>query len=164
MMKTLCFFPAVFLAALSGCTDRYALDNRGPDEYSVMANPPLSLPPDFMLRAPEPEKHARKNAAEAVLTHRETQEAVIPETQETALSDGERALLGETPDSGNDAVREQLKDDEAALNDDSLYLERKIREWKEENGESLDAEKEAGKLRERGIGTTGGDKTAESVR
>ena len=55
-MKFLC---ALLLLFLTGCGDRYSLDEkRGPDPKGFVTTHPLSLPPDYMLRAPEPVKSA----------------------------------------------------------------------------------------------------------
>ncbi len=59
MKKFFCF---AFLCVLTGCGDRYSLDDRrGPDATGFSTSNPLILPPDYLLRAPEPEK--AKNAA-----------------------------------------------------------------------------------------------------
>lgn len=51
-MKIFCL---LLLFCLSGCADRYSLDKgRGPDPQGIVANNPLVLPPDYLLRAPEP--------------------------------------------------------------------------------------------------------------
>lgn len=49
------FLTALTVIALTGCADRYSLDkNRGPDPSNITTHNQLSLPPDFLLRAPEP--------------------------------------------------------------------------------------------------------------
>ena len=49
-MKILCVLLLLFL---TGCGDRYSLDEkRGPDPKGIVTTHPLSLPPDYMLRAP----------------------------------------------------------------------------------------------------------------
>lgn len=64
-MKILCVLLLLFL---TGCGDRYSLDEkRGPDPKGFVTNHPLSLPPDYMLRAPEPvakEKEPEKEEKE----------------------------------------------------------------------------------------------------
>lgn len=51
------FFCVLLLLFLTGCGDRYSLDEkRGPDPEGFVTTHPLSLPPDYMLRAPEPVK------------------------------------------------------------------------------------------------------------
>lgn len=53
-MKIFCVLLLLFL---TGCGDRYSLDEkRGPDPEGFVTTHPLSLPPDYLLRAPEPVK------------------------------------------------------------------------------------------------------------
>ncbi|MBO4520857.1 MAG: DUF3035 domain-containing protein [Alphaproteobacteria bacterium] len=53
-MKIFCVLLLLFL---TGCGDRYSLDEkRGPDPKGIVTTHPLSLPPDYMLRAPEPKQ------------------------------------------------------------------------------------------------------------
>jgi hypothetical protein len=46
------------MLALAGCTSGFkqalGLEPTLPDEFAVQANPPLTIPPDFSLRPPEP--------------------------------------------------------------------------------------------------------------
>jgi hypothetical protein len=46
------------MLALAGCTTGFkqalGLEPTMPDEFAVQANPPLTIPPDFNLRPPEP--------------------------------------------------------------------------------------------------------------
>ncbi|MGE0108575.1 MAG: DUF3035 domain-containing protein [Bdellovibrionales bacterium] len=42
------------LAGCSGMSDTLGLGRSSPDEFAVIDRPPLSLPPDFSLRPPEP--------------------------------------------------------------------------------------------------------------
>lgn len=64
MKKIFCLF---LVFCLTGCGDRYSLDKgRGPDPQGIVTNNPLTLPPDYLLRAPEPSTSNQKeqNAAE----------------------------------------------------------------------------------------------------
>ena len=59
---------ALIVAAglVSGCAevrDAAGLAKKSPDEFQVMARPPLSLPPNFTLTPPTPGRHVRKAAA-----------------------------------------------------------------------------------------------------
>ena len=44
----------VVLAGCGGWRQTFGLDHAPPDEFSVVARPPLSMPPDFNLRPPRP--------------------------------------------------------------------------------------------------------------
>jgi hypothetical protein len=54
MKKTLLVFSALALTACSGNTvkDTLGLNRSAPDEFRVVSRPPLSIPPQFTLRAP----------------------------------------------------------------------------------------------------------------
>ena len=75
--------------------------------------------------------------------------------EKSELSESEKELLKQAPDSDAANIREQLEKDAKTEDDDSLYLERKIKEWQEEDAENLNAEKEAERLKQKGIKTTG---------
>lgn len=54
MKKVFCF---ALLCVLAGCGDRYSPDDRrGPDATGFKTSNPLILPPDYLLRAPEPKQ------------------------------------------------------------------------------------------------------------
>ena len=70
-------FCVLLLLFLTGCGDRYSLDEkRGPDPKGIVTTHPLSLPPDYMLRAPEPAEPTikEKNNAESDAEVQETSE------------------------------------------------------------------------------------------
>lgn len=77
-------FSVLLLLFLTGCGDRYSLDEkRGPDPKGIVTTHPLSLPPDYMLRAPEKtttEKNETKNT-DAVADKNETIETASEETE-----------------------------------------------------------------------------------
>lgn len=81
-------FSVLLLLFLTGCGDRYSLDEkRGPDPKGIVTTHPLSLPPDYMLRAPEKtttEKNETKNT-DAAADKNETIETASeePEIKET---------------------------------------------------------------------------------
>ena len=75
-MKILCVLLLLFL---TGCGDRYSLDEkRGPDPKGIVTTHPLSLPPDYMLRAPEPKQPepSKEQTAE-----KEKPETAVPENK-----------------------------------------------------------------------------------
>ncbi len=45
---------SLMLAGCSGWRQTFGLDHAPPDEFTVVTQPPLSLPPDFNLRPPRP--------------------------------------------------------------------------------------------------------------
>ena len=80
-MKLFCLF---LLFCLVGCADRYSLDkDRGPNPEGIVTNNPLSLPPDYMLRAPEPTKSIPKENKEKFQTpDAQTETSSVPEKTE----------------------------------------------------------------------------------
>ena len=83
-MKVLCVLMLLFL---TGCGDNYSLDEkRGPNPEGIVTTHPLSLPPDYMLRAPEPikqteRKKAPEEKAETAGKAAETPDGSAPETE-----------------------------------------------------------------------------------
>lgn len=78
-MKLFCVLVILFLA---GCGDRYSLDEkRGPDPKGFVTTHPLSLPPDYLLRAPEP--------ATAEKTQEKEETKVPEEKKDVSKQDGQ---------------------------------------------------------------------------
>lgn len=84
----------LILLFLTGCGDNYSLDEkRGPNPEGIVTTHPLSLPPDYMLRAPEPIKQTERKKAPDEKTETagkatETPDDSAPET-ETAVKQTE---------------------------------------------------------------------------
>lgn len=114
-VQTACL--VVLMAAVAGCGDvrrSLGIDRTAPDEFAVVERAPLSVPPDFTLRPPQPgaprpgTKTPREQAARAVFGRTDASERSGPELfsggngpqvqaaprgQVAALSPGEAALL-----------------------------------------------------------------------
>jgi hypothetical protein len=71
-MPIACLFGAMLLAGCSDLKQMVGLDPTMPDEFAVESRAPLTIPPDFNLRPPEPgaprpqEKTAEQQAEEAI--------------------------------------------------------------------------------------------------
>ena len=63
-MKKFVLTLTVAFLALGACSSKDSLEKRGPDEYMVLTNPPLVLPPDFTLRAPVKTEEPAVSAAQ----------------------------------------------------------------------------------------------------
>lgn len=116
---------AILCAVCAACASRDALDNRGPDEYMVMSNPPLVLPPDFALRAPEKQS---ADAAPNALEQKIKKDAAAKNGAAKApssLSDGERAMLGKTG-AGDENIRETLAQDREKYEKETLVLDKVV--------------------------------------
>ena len=114
------FVLPLILTVLAGCADRYALDNRGPDAYSVTAKPPLSLPPDFTLRAPVPAKKSplpETPDAEKILTQdsgvSKSTDENKSETQKEEKSELDDVDLTDTEEPDNNADDEENAENNA---------------------------------------------------
>lgn len=116
---------AVLCAVCAACASRDALDNRGPDEYMVMSNPPLVLPPDFALRAPEKQS---ADAAPNALEQKIKKDAAAKNgamKAPSSLTDGERAMLGKTG-AGDENIRETLAQDREKYEKETLVLDKVV--------------------------------------
>ncbi len=116
---------AVLCAVCAACASRDALDNRGPDEYMVMSNPPLVLPPDFALRAPEKQS---ADAAPNALEQKIKKDAAAKDgamKAPSSLTDGERAMLGKTG-AGDENIRETLAQDREKYEKETLVLDKVV--------------------------------------
>lgn len=54
LFRSVLLASCVFFAGCSGLSETMGLGRNSPDEFAVVDHPPLSLPPDFSLRPPEP--------------------------------------------------------------------------------------------------------------
>lgn len=92
---------ALLLAAgplLAGCSDlsrSFGFTRSSPDEFAVTTQPPLSMPPDYAIRPPEP----GAPRPQAVPASRAAEQALIPQSALTgpgpagAIGPGQQALV-----------------------------------------------------------------------
>jgi len=158
---------ALLVMGLSGCSDtRKALgiDKAPPDEFSVVAGAPLTMPPDFNLRPPRspsdkpPSDTAAQTgrqtvfrAADAKGSAKATGTPLIG-ANGAPISAGEQALIAKAGAGGADpSIRQQVDKDTAQLNaDNSGGFVDSLLFWREPPppGEAVDASREAQRLRE----------------
>ena len=140
------------LVTTSGCSSlgkTLGLVKQPPDEYTVVENAPLTMPPDFGLRPPAAnsgrpiDTNVQDQAVDTIFT-------TVPSTGTAAsgasLSPGESALLGQAGASNADpAIRDQLGHD-SATSDASLI--HRILYWHRtpSSDQTLDAQKEADRI------------------
>lgn len=144
-------------AALSGCSDtRQALgwDKSAPDEFSVVSRAPLSMPPNFALRPPDPgatrpQEGAVRDQARAALLGRKGQ--VLTPIAKPGRSIGEVAMLKEArADQALPEIRSLVNRETTSLIEaDSSFVD-KLVFWqtKAPPGQAVDAAKETQRLRE----------------
>lgn len=148
---------SLILLTLSACTnlrESLGLGRSAPDEFSVVDRPPLSLPPDFGLRPPQPgmlrpqEVDQSKRASEIVFGGTPS---AVPSADSTAASDSEKALLTATNAAKADPnIREIVDHEDAQKVVASKHLVEQLLWWKrdEKPGVVVDPVVEAERIKE----------------
>lgn len=156
--------------AVTGCEstkETFGLNKQSPDEFQVVSRAPLSLPPEYNLRAPEPgiarpQTGTTTEQARRILTG-ETPNPVARDLNTADRSSGEVVLLEKggvqyaDPDIRTEVDRETsilIKENDSVI--DKLVF------WqqKPDFGSQVDAEKEAKRIRDQqalGNSVTDGD-------
>ena len=122
------------LIALSGCdtmTETLGLNRESPDEFTVTTRAPLSMPPDYTLRppqpgAPRPQETSERQQAEAALAP----DSVLNNAAPADISPGQQALLTSTGPAAPRNIRNQV-DSEASLDRPSQSLTDHLMFWKD---------------------------------
>lgn len=172
-------FLASALAAVSvtasGCSSLHkamGFEKQPPDEYTVVENAPLTLPPDFGLRAPSAEtgkpaqSSTQERAREVVFTAGNSPISAADNAAGGGLTAGEAALLnGAGATQANPAIRAQIDQESAAKRNASESLINRLlyRGIKKPTDETIDAQKEAERIEKdstAGKPITGGDAPA----
>jgi hypothetical protein len=149
---------ALVAVAASGCSTLRSvagLDKSGtPDEFQVVSRAPLSIPPDFGLRAPDPgaqrpqETSPTDRARQIVIDRQGGTDEPLPTV--TGLSPSESALLRQAGASSVSAnIRRDLDRETTTLaQTDKRWIDNLLF-WKTplQPGEIVDAEKESQRLR-----------------
>ena len=148
---------ACALTMLAGCGDStrkmLGLDKQAPDEFKIVSRAPLSLPPDYALRPPEPgaarpnEQTIPQRAVSAV-----TGVAVNNGgTTNSGQSVGETALLAHAGAAQADPnIRETVNRETSALIAENTTFMDHLMFWRtpEDPSSVVDAKKESDRLRE----------------
>ena len=128
----------------------FGLTRDAPDEFIVTTRAPLSVPPNFTLRppqpgAPRPQEQSTTNAAEAALA---PQTALAAPQSSGDDSPGQKALVAAAGPPAPPDIR-RLVDTEAAREASDTSLTDKLMFWKAKPppGTVVDAQKEAQRLR-----------------
>lgn len=144
--------------AVSGCEatrETFGLNKTAPDEFQVVSRAPLSLPPDFTLRvpdpgAPRPQTGTTTDQARRILTGED------PDVVKRDLTDGNRskgqvALLSEAGAQFADPeIRTTVDRETSIFIEESDSVVDKLIFWqkKPEFGTQVDAEAEAKRIRD----------------
>lgn len=149
---------AIVAAGLSGCQGmkkQLGLAKTPPDEFAVVRNAPLTLPPDFTLRPPRPgaprpqEAPIREQAEDSVFRSARAATATIE--QDPVESRGESVLLEKAGAGDTDPEIRQIIDREFSdfAREQDGFVDW-VMFWRDEEalGTTVDAEAEAQRLRE----------------
>jgi hypothetical protein len=144
--------------AVSGCEstrETFGLNKTAPDEFQVVSRAPLSLPPDFTLRVPEPgaprpQTGTTTDQARRILTG-EYPDAVKRDITDGNRSQGQIALLSQSGAQYADpAIRTTVDRETSIFIEESDSVVDKLIFWqdKPEFGTQVDAEAEAKRIRD----------------
>jgi hypothetical protein len=146
---------ACALLALAGCGDdmsrAFGLTRDTPDEFTVTTRAPLSMPPDYALRPPEPGA-PRPQEQDAPLA---AEEALVPQTALSAPaastadeSTGQQALVADAGPTAPPDIRARISADRS-LDEPSESLTDRLMFWKKPPppGVVVDPQAEAQRLR-----------------
>jgi hypothetical protein len=113
--------------ALGGCGDSslsrsFGLTRDSPDEFSVTTQQPLSMPPDFNLRAPDPGAPRPQDRSAAVAA----QAVLVPgmPAEGGAMSPGQQALVQEAGPPAPANIRQRVDRDAALASTDRSLTDR----------------------------------------
>jgi len=141
---------------LAGCggndlSRTFGFTRDAPDEYTVTTQVPLSMPPDFTVRPPQPGAPRPQQTSE----QQQAEQALVPQTALTGTptgeaSPGQAALVqaaGPTPPA---SIRAQVNNAAAAEAQQSQGFVDKLMFWREPRppGIVVDPQKEAQRIRE----------------
>ena len=146
------------LSACQGVREQLGLTKQSPDEFRVIARAPLSLPPDFILRPPEPgiprpqEGTAAQQARNAGFRLEQPKTQPLTEQVKTdGRTLGELSLLKAAgADKADPGIRRALDLETQQLNAESESFINALVFWRDKEipGRVVDATAEARRLRE----------------
>ena len=146
---------SLLVLGLSGCTgvrDKLGLDPNAPDEFTVYDRAPLSVPPKYALRPPEPSAQGAAQAAPTDAAQKILSGGEVPPSRPVESSEGAKALLDNVQAQSVDpSIRAQVDEDlsldkkpaDKKLLDDVLSFQKKT-----PKGEEIDPVAEKARLDE----------------
>ena len=154
-MRQITLAAALVPLLLSGCggddiSRTFGLQRDAPDEFQVTTRAPLSMPPDFALRAPRagaprPQEQSARASAEATLAPQAALAA-----RDAAMTPGTTALLQAAGGPAPDDIRSRVEQ-ESALERPSRTVVERLMFWRTpaaQPGLAIDPQREAQRLRE----------------
>ena len=155
MLKRTILFALAAPLALSGCggagndvVRTFGLTRDAPDEFQVTTRAPLSMPPDFTLRPPQPGAERPQELSQ----RDQAQAALVPDsvltTQSGSDSPGQAALLAESGPAAPANIRSRV-DADAQRATNNVSLTDRLMFWKDTPppGVVVDPAKETQRLR-----------------
>jgi len=126
--------PLTVLVLLSGCGDSsltrtFGLTRDAPDEFTVVTRAPLSMPPDFTLRPPQPGAPRPQDQSD----RSQAESALVPEAAlggvPAGVSPGQAALVRDAGGGASADIRQRV-DQEARLNANDDGIIDKLLYWR----------------------------------
>lgn len=133
-----------------GLARTFGLTRDAPNEFTVTTQAPLSMPPDFSLRPPEPGAPRPMEQSEA----RQAEEALAPQTAlaapQAGLSAGQQALVQQAGPPVAPEIRQEVNQEARAQAAASDSFMNHVLFWRRPTpaGIVVDPQKEARRLRE----------------
>jgi hypothetical protein len=145
---------ALLVSGCSSLRSMVGLDKDPPDEFQVVNRAPLSMPPDYGLRAPQPgasrpQETSTADQARQIVIDRQAGGSSIQPVE--GRSDSETALLKKAGALNADPnIRREIDTDGSMLADNDKRWIDSLMFWKStpDNSSVVDAEKESARLRE----------------
>jgi hypothetical protein len=142
------------LLLLTGCevdnmARTFGLTRDSPDEYTVTTRAPLSMPPEYNLRPPEPGASRPQEQTERQQAEQALAPALALGAQPAgSVSPGQTALIQETGPAASSDVRHRV-DQEARSDADDSFVD-KLLYWRKPAPQDteVDAQKESQRLRQ----------------
>ncbi len=143
---------ALSLGACENVREKLGLNKRSPDEFSVLTSAPLSLPPNYNLRPPEPgvqrpQEISVQEQVKAALFNA----SPSPEGTGVVTTAGESALLARAGSSGQPSdIRTIINQDNAIFDEEASGFVDSLIFWRDprETAAIVDAAKEDQRLQE----------------
>ena len=143
---------ALVLGACENVKDQLGLTKRSPDEFSVLTSAPLSLPPNYKLRPPEPGvQRPQETSVQDQVKAALFAASPSPEGSGAATTAGESALLARAGSAEQQSdIRTIINQDNAIFAEEADGFVDSLIFWRDpqETGTIVDAAKEDQRLQE----------------
>ncbi|WP_428483925.1 DUF3035 domain-containing protein [Rhodopila sp.] len=132
-----------------GLTRTFGLTRDAPDEYTVTTRAPLSMPPEYNLRPPQPGAPRPQEQSE----RQQAEEALVPQlalgAPQSAASPGQTALMEQAGPAAPADIRTRVDQDARYAGNDDSFVD-KLLYWRKPDSQhaTVDAQKESQRLRQ----------------